>query len=175
MCPANGVVRECIWTSPVIYMIHHLGSITNDAVQSHHLIVRPFRSSFGARSVIAYNVDEESFIQFTHFAQCLSQSADFIIGLFSKPRINFHLSCQKPFLVSIHGIPGRDFLRARCKLSVLRNDPYLLLLREYLFSQLVPTLIESVLIFVSPFFWNVMRCVARTGRKVNIERFIGSK
>src|SRR5438094_10413558 len=67
--PANGIVRESIWASPVIYMIHHLGSIPNNAIQSHHLIVRPFRSTFGARSVIAYNVNEKSVIQLTDVAQ----------------------------------------------------------------------------------------------------------
>src|SRR6266566_7490055 len=66
--PANGIVRESIRASPVIDMIHHLGSSTNNAIQSHHLVVRPFRSAFGARSVIAYNVDEESVIQFAHVA-----------------------------------------------------------------------------------------------------------
>src|SRR5437773_1646816 len=38
MRPANGIVRESIWTSPVIYMIHHLGSVPDNAVQGHHLI-----------------------------------------------------------------------------------------------------------------------------------------
>src|SRR6266496_893388 len=57
MRPSNGIVRESIWTSPVIQVIHHLRSIPNDAIQSHHLIVRPFRSAFGTRSVITYNVN----------------------------------------------------------------------------------------------------------------------
>src|SRR6266480_2749906 len=69
MRPANGIVRESIWASPVIDMIHHLGSSAYNTIQSHHLIVRPFRSAFGTRSVIAYNVDEESVIQFAHVAQ----------------------------------------------------------------------------------------------------------
>ena len=66
--PANGIVRKRIWTSPVIHMIHHLGSITNNAIQRHHLIVSPFGSAFGTRSIIAYNVDEESVIQVAHVA-----------------------------------------------------------------------------------------------------------
>src|SRR5437773_3124471 len=69
MRPANGIVRESIWASPVIYMIHHLGSIPNNAIQRHHLIVRPFRSTFGARSVIAHNVNEQGVIELTHIAQ----------------------------------------------------------------------------------------------------------
>src|SRR5439155_16288686 len=66
MRPANGIVRESIWTSPVIDMIHHLGSSANNAIQCHHLVVRSFRPAFGARAVIAYNVDEESVTQFAH-------------------------------------------------------------------------------------------------------------
>ena len=66
--PANGIVRKRIWTSPVIDMIHHLGSSANNAIQRHHLIVSPFGSAFGTRSVIAYNVDEESVIQLAHVA-----------------------------------------------------------------------------------------------------------
>src|SRR5881397_739374 len=69
MRPANGIVRESIWASPVIYMVHHLGSIPNNAIQRHHLIVRPFRSTFGTRSVIAYNVNEQGVIELTHVAQ----------------------------------------------------------------------------------------------------------
>src|SRR6266550_2811438 len=68
MRPADGIVRKRIWASPVVYVVHHLRSSTNNAVQCHHLIVRPFRSPFGARSVIAYNVNEESVIQFAHVA-----------------------------------------------------------------------------------------------------------
>src|SRR5436190_21467644 len=69
MRPANGIVRESISASPVIYMIHHLGSIADNAIQGHHLIVSPFGSSFGARSVISYNVNKQSVIQFAHVAQ----------------------------------------------------------------------------------------------------------
>src|SRR5213594_3628886 len=32
MRPANGIMRESIWTSPVIYMVHHLGSSANNAI-----------------------------------------------------------------------------------------------------------------------------------------------
>src|SRR5437870_5424997 len=62
MCPANRIVRESIWTSPVIDMIHHLGSSTNNAIQSHHLVVRSFGSAFRARPVIAYSVNKQSVI-----------------------------------------------------------------------------------------------------------------
>src|SRR5205809_209967 len=68
MRPANGVVRESIWASPVIYMIHHLGSSTNNAIQRHHLIVRPFRPAFCARSVITYNVNEHGIMELAHVA-----------------------------------------------------------------------------------------------------------
>src|SRR5438128_92695 len=68
MRPANGIMRESIRASPVIDMIHHLGSSADNTIQSHHLIVSPFGSSLGAGAVIAYNVDEESVIQFAHVA-----------------------------------------------------------------------------------------------------------
>src|SRR5207253_9884602 len=55
------------------------------------------------------------------------------------------------------------------------NYPHLLLPRDYLFSQLIPTLIELAFVFVSPFFGNMMRCMAGAGCKVNVEWFIGSK
>src|SRR5438876_1873849 len=113
MRPANGIVRESIWTSPVIDMIHHLGSSANNAIQCHHLVVRSFGSAFRARSVIAYNVNKEGVIQFTHVGNCLNQSSDFIISLFGKAGENFHLSRQESFLVSVHSIPCRNFLWAR--------------------------------------------------------------
>src|SRR5260370_5466728 len=72
MRPADGIVGESIRASPIIDMIHHLGSSTNNPFHAHHLLVRPFRSAFGARSVIAYNVDEESVIQLTHVAYRLN-------------------------------------------------------------------------------------------------------
>src|SRR5438128_11919275 len=98
MRPADRIVGKSIWTSPVIDMIHHLGSGPDNTIQSHHLIVRSFRPPFGTRSVIAYNVDEQGVIQFTHVAQCLNQSSDFIIGLFGKAGEYFHLSRQEFFL-----------------------------------------------------------------------------
>src|SRR5437773_8623377 len=175
MRPANGIVRESIWTSPVIDMIHHLGRITNNAIQRHHLIVSPFGSSFGTRAVIAYNVNEEGFIQLSHVAYCLNQSPDFIIGLFSKPGEDFHLARQKPFLVGVQTVPSRNFLWARCQLSISRNDPHLLLPRDYLFSQLVPSLIKLAFVLVSPLFRNMMRRVTRACSKVNIEWLVRSK
>src|SRR5438093_5339515 len=81
MRPANGIVRESIRTSPVIYVIHHLRRITNNAVQCHHLVIGSFRSSFGTGSVIAYNVNAQGFIQLAHVARSLNQSADSLIGL----------------------------------------------------------------------------------------------
>src|SRR5439155_25872087 len=68
MRPANGIVRESIWASPVIYMIHHLGSIPNNAIQRHRLIVRSSRPAFCARSVITYNVNEQGIIELAHVA-----------------------------------------------------------------------------------------------------------
>src|SRR5436305_15277302 len=78
MRPADGIVRESIWASPVIYMIHHLGSSADNTIQSHHLIVRPVRSAFSARSVITYNVNEQAVIELPHVAQGVTQSSDFI-------------------------------------------------------------------------------------------------
>src|SRR5438132_671027 len=69
MRPADRIVRESIWTSPVIYVVHHLGSIPNNPIQCHHLIVRPFRPPFGARSVITYNVNKQGVIELAHVAQ----------------------------------------------------------------------------------------------------------
>src|SRR6266487_3235947 len=69
MRPANGIVRESIRASPVFYMIHHLGSSTNNAIQRHHLVIRPFRPAFCARSVITYNVNEQGVIELAHVAQ----------------------------------------------------------------------------------------------------------
>src|SRR6266496_3879077 len=66
--PANGIVRESIRASPVIDMIHHLGSSANNTIQSHHFVIRSFRSSLGAGSVITYNVNEQSVIQLAHVA-----------------------------------------------------------------------------------------------------------
>ena len=68
MRPADGIVREGIWASPVIYMIHHLRSSTNNAVQSHHLVVSPLGSPFGAGAIVAYDVDEQGIIEFAHVA-----------------------------------------------------------------------------------------------------------
>src|SRR6266516_4594310 len=59
MCPANRIMRKSIRTSPVIYMIHHLGSSAYNAIQGHHLVIRSFRSALGAGAVIAYNVNKE--------------------------------------------------------------------------------------------------------------------
>src|SRR5437667_6311304 len=114
MRPANGIVRESIWTSPVIDMIHHLGRSAYNTIQRHHLIVSPFRASLGAGAVIAYNVDEKGVIQFAHVAYCLNQSSDFIIGLFSKPGEDFHLARQESFLVGVQTVPSRNFLGPRC-------------------------------------------------------------
>src|SRR5260370_7345939 len=97
------------------------------------------------------------------------------MGVFGEAGEDFNLWSQESFLVSLHIVPGRNLLGASCKLSTSRNDPHFLLPRDYLFSQLVPSLVELAFVFVSPFLGNVMRRMARACSKVDIEWSIGGK
>src|SRR5207302_548590 len=61
--PADRIMRECIWASPVIDVVHHLRRIANNAIQRHYFIIGTFRSSFCAGTVIAHDVNEQSVVQ----------------------------------------------------------------------------------------------------------------
>ena len=69
-------------------------------------------------------------------------------------------------------VPGRDLLRPRGQLRVLRDHAELLLARERLLAQRVPALVELALVLGRPLGGHVVRRVRRAGRVVDEERLV---
>src|SRR6266496_5312869 len=107
--PADRIMRESIWASPVIDVVHHLRRIANNAVQRHHFVVGTFRSPFCAGTVIAHDVNEQSVVQHTHFLQGINEASYVLISVLSKAGERFHLPSLKLFLDQLSGNPMMEF------------------------------------------------------------------
>src|SRR5262249_4447403 len=102
----------------------------------------------------------------------VDHTPDVMIGLLHETGIHFHLPAKHRLHLRIDVVPGGNLFMTFRQFTVFRNDTELLLARESFLAQLVPTPIESSLVLVGPFLWDVMRSVSRAGRVINKERTI---
>ena len=73
-------------------------------IEIKHLIERTFRSTFGARTVVAHH-KHNRVVEFTHRLDVFNHSADLRIGMSQKARVNFHHSRIKFFFVGTQTRP----------------------------------------------------------------------
>src|SRR5205823_2207348 len=109
--PADSIMWKGRWIAPVIEMRHvNLGGV-DDAVQSHHFIIRAFRSALGTGTVIANNVNEQCVIHHAHFLQGIDEASYLFVSVLGETSEGLHLPGLKFFLVRRLGVPRRNFLR----------------------------------------------------------------
>ncbi len=96
----------------VVDVVHHLVGLADDAVERHHLVVRAFRAAFGARAVVADDVEEERVVQLADLFELRDEPADLVVGVLGEAGEGLHLALEEPLLVGAHAVPGGDFLRA---------------------------------------------------------------
>ena len=99
--PADRVVREGGRAAPVVDVRHHLVGGADDAVERHHLVVGALRPAFGARAVVADDVDEERVVELADRLERVDQPADLVVGVLGEAREGLHLAREQALLVGV--------------------------------------------------------------------------
>ena len=98
-----------------------------------------------------------------------------MIGVFAEPGEHLHLTGKQALLVWCQRLPVLDAYRFRRKFRIGRHDTQLLLPRQRLVTQSVPSLVELAAVFVDPFPGHLVRRMDRPGGEVDEEWFVRRK
>ena len=82
---------------------------------------------------------------------------------------------KEPFLIVAQRIPCLNALIRRSQVGICGDNPHGLLLCQALLPDLVPTLVESALIFLDIRFWRVMGCMGCPETHVEEEWFLRNR
>ena len=144
-----------------------------DRVEVGVLVVHADHAAFGARSVVADDVEEERVVQFAALLERIDQPADFVVGVFGESGKNLHLAFEQALFVGRELVPVLDVRRLRRKHRVGRHHAQLLLPRQRFLAHLVPALRELAFVLRGIGLGRVMRSVRRAGGEVHVERLVG--
>src|SRR6201982_2373539 len=116
-----------------------------DAVVGGHLVKGSLQSAFGARTVVAANVDNERVVEFALILNLLNDPANLMVGIRGISSENLSLARVEFLLEQRKRIPPRQLgatkprlpVRPIGKLGTRRDHAEPLLVRENLFAQLL--------------------------------------
>ena len=115
-----------------------------NAIEGGELVRRAIEHAFGARAVVAADIDDQGVVELAEVLDGLDDAADFMVGVGEIGAINIRLLDEELLLFKTERIPLRQFLRPRRQLGVLGHDAQPLLVGEDLLAHLVPALVEEV-------------------------------
>ena len=128
--------------------------------------------AFGARPVVADDVEDERVVQLAEVFDGLDQPADLVVGVLAEPGEHFHLAGEELLLVGGQLVPVLDGLGLGGELGARGNDAELDLAGQRLLAQLVPALVELALVLGDPLLRHVVRRVRGARREVDEERLV---
>ena len=143
------------------------------SVEHGDLVRRAVQRAFGARAVVAADVDDQRIVELPDVLDSLDNPADLVVGVGHVGGENIHLPQEELLLIRRELIPLlQQVLRPGRQLRVLRDDAELLLVLEDLLAQLVPSLVEQVHVadLLDPLRRRVMRRMRAARRVIDEER-----
>ena len=143
-----------------------------DAVEIGHFVEHADHAAFGAGPVVADDVKNQSVVELTGFFEAVEQAADFVVAVFAKAGVDFHLAGKEFFLVGGQLVPVLDRLWFGSQLRTGRNHAERDLPRQRLFAHLVPAAVKLTFVLGDPFLRHMMRRVRGAGREVHEEWFV---
>ena len=111
----------------------------------------PSSRAFGARAVVAADVDDQRVVEFAHVFDCLDHPADLMVGIGHVGGKDLRLADEELLLVGTERVPLRELgaavfglpVRPRRELGIRRDHAEPFLVGEDLLAQLVPALVEQ--------------------------------
>ncbi len=173
--PLCGVMRECPFRSPERIPEKLVLNRHFNAIEGGELVRRAVQHAFGARAVVATDIDDQGVVEFTEVFDCLDDPTDLMVGVGEVSAIDVRLLDEEFLLVPAEGIPLRQFFRPRRQLGVLGHDAQALLVGEDGFAHFVPALVEQVHVadLLDPLRRRVMWRVGGARYVIDEERLLG--
>ena len=146
-----------------------------NAIEGGELVRRAVEHAFGARAVVAADVDDQGVVEFAEVFDGLDDAADLMVGVGEVGPIDIRLLDEELLLLQTEGIPLRQFLRPRRQLGVFGHDAQALLVGEDGLAQLVPAVVEEVHVadLLDPLRRRMMRRMGAARHVIDEERLVG--
>ena len=129
--------------------------------------------AFGARAVVAPDVEDDGVVAEAELLQPVHQLADLGVGVLDEPGEHLHQPpLERPLRLG-DAVPRRHRVGSRRQLRVGGNPAELLLPREDALAVLVPAVVELAFVLVGPLREDVVRAVDGARRPVHQERLVG--
>ena len=181
-CPRRRKVRERLVGAPERVPEQLRLDRHGNAVERGELVRCAVEHAFGARAVVATDVDDQRVVEFAEVLDRLDDPPDLMIGVGEVGPIDVRLPDEQLLLVEAERIPARQLraavdclpVRPLGELCVRRHDAQALLVREDGLAQLVPAIVEQVhrADLVDPLLRRVMRGVGCARHVVDEERLV---
>ena len=174
--PACREMRERPFRSPERIpeklVLHRHGN----AIEGGELVRCAVEHAFGARAVVATDVDDQGVVEFAEVFDRLDDPSDLIVGVGEVGPIDVRLLDKELLLVPAEGIPFRQSFRPRCQLGILGHDAQPLLVGEDGLTQLVPAVIEEMHVadLLGPLRRGMMRRMGGARHVIDEPRLAGS-
>ena len=91
-----------------------------NAIEGGELVRRAVEHAFGARAVVAADVDDQGVVELAQVFDRLDDPADFVVGVGEVRPVDIGLLDEEFFLIPTERIPLRQILRPRRQLGVRR-------------------------------------------------------
>jgi hypothetical protein len=88
-----------------------------DAIKGRELVWRAVQHAFGARTVVATDVDDQGVVEFAEVFDGLDNPTDLMIGVGKIRPVDIRLLDEELLFFKTKGIPLRQFFRPRCQLA----------------------------------------------------------
>ena len=106
--PAGGEMRERPFRSPERIPEKLVLDRHGDAVEGGELVRRAVEHAFGARAVVAADVDDQGVVEFAEVFDRLDDPADLVVGVGKVGAVDVRLPDEQLLLFKAEGIPFRQ-------------------------------------------------------------------
>ena len=101
---------------------------------------RAERRAFGARAVVALDIDDQRVVELAHVLDRLDHAADLVVGVGDIGGEHLRLAGEQLLLVGVERVPFRQIVRPGRELRVGRDHAEPLLVGEDLLAQRIPAM-----------------------------------
>ncbi len=174
--PAGRMVREGPFRSPELVPEKLILDRHGNAIEGGELVRGAVEHAFGARAVVAADVDDQGVVQFAEVFDGLDDPADLVVGVGEVGPVDVGLLDEELLLLPIERIPLRQILRPRRQLGLGGHDAEPLLVGEDGLAQFVPAAVEEVQVadLLDPLRRRMMRRVGAARYVIDEERLTRS-